>query len=251
MLRAARFVGWLVLLIPVLAAGQSPGPAAAVLSADEQFARIHNNLSVQADEMISAGLPFAGESAKPVAAQPDLREQYQAEGPAALTKAAARVRLLMPVIAPILREEGVPAELAGVVLVESGGLPAALSPKGARGLWQFMPATARRYGLVVSAERDDRLDVDKSTRAAARYLRDLRGQFGTWELVFAAYNAGEQTLTRALSRSRVGDFSAVKAFLPMETQNYVPAVTSAVELLKTGNWEASGKALVLFAEARF
>jgi membrane-bound lytic murein transglycosylase D len=83
------------------------------------------------------------------------------------------VQGLRPVIDPILRAEGIPAEMAAIALVESGGQSAALSPKGARGVWQLMPDTARRYGLVVTVAKDDRLDLVSATRAAARYLHDL------------------------------------------------------------------------------
>ena len=86
-----------------------------------------------------------------------------------------------------------------------------------------MPDTARRYGLTVTTQRDEQLDIYKSTRAAARYLRELYAQFGDWSLVFAGYNAGEQTVQRAIDRSGTSDFSRLNR-LPAETRNYVPAV---------------------------
>jgi len=140
---------------------------------------------------------------------------------------------LQPVIDPILREVGIPEELAAVVLVESGGNPMALSPKGARGIWQLMPGTARRYGLTVDASQDDRLDIEKSTRTAARYLRDLYSEFGSWPLALAAYNTGEQNLQHAIEQSRSRDFTALSSLglLPLETRNYVPAVFSAITRL--------------------
>jgi hypothetical protein len=143
-----------------------------------------------------------------------------------------RVEWLRPIIEPLLRQEGLPVELAAIVLVESGGRPQALSPKGARGLWQFMPETARRYGLVVNAERDERLDIKRSTRAAARYLHDLYGQFGDWRLVFAAYNAGEDLIQRAIDRSGARDFSRLSSgrLIPLETREYVPAVVAATKM---------------------
>lgn len=145
--------------------------------------------------------------------------------------AIQRVQQLQPTIEPILQQEGVPTELSAVVLVESGGLLTALSPKGARGVWQFMPDTARRYGLTVSNERDDRVELVRSTRAAAHYLRDLYQQFGDWQLAFAAYNAGEQRVQRAVARTGLREFSAISPALPLETQNYVPAVLNAIAAL--------------------
>ena len=146
----------------------------------------------------------------------------------------SRMTLLQPVIDPILREVGIPAEMAAVVLVESGGDPMALSPKGARGIWQLMPNTARRYGLIVDINEDDRLDIEKSTHAAARYLRDLHSEFGSWPLALAAYNTGGQNLQRAIDRSRSSDFNVLSSLrlLPFETRNYVPAVYAAVMRLK-------------------
>lgn len=148
-----------------------------------------------------------------------------------LGAAIRRVQQLRPIIEPILRQEGVPAELSAIVLVESGGNTTALSPKGARGVWQFMPDTARRYGLAITPERDERIEVVKSTRAAARYLRDLYEQFGDWRLAFAAYNAGEQAVDRAAARTGQRNFSSIQRALPQETRNYVPAVWKAMTML--------------------
>lgn len=135
-----------------------------------------------------------------------------------------RVQALRSVIDPILNEVGIPEELAAVVVVESGGNPAALSPKGARGLWQLMPNTARRYGLTVNGGTDERLDILKSTWAAADYLRDLYSEFHDWQLALAAYNAGEQTVRQALARTGRTGFLGAAPALPTETQGYVPAV---------------------------
>ena len=132
----------------------------------------------------------------------------------------------LPAVAAILRQHGLPAGLVGVAAVESGFDPAALSPKGARGLWQLMPETATRYGLVVNPEIDDRLDPVKSTHAAAQYLSDLHAQFQDWPLALAAYNAGEDRVERALEQLGARDFWTLSrhAALPDETRRYVPAV---------------------------
>ncbi len=132
----------------------------------------------------------------------------------------------------ILAREGVPVDLSAVVKVESSGNRRALSQRGARGLWQLMPDTARRYGLQVDARRDERIDVEKSTTAAARYLHDLYAQFGSWPLALAAYNTGESNLQRAIDRAQSNQF-AVLSFLkviPAETRSYVPAVLAKIAL---------------------
>ncbi|HKC85565.1 MAG TPA: transglycosylase SLT domain-containing protein [Blastocatellia bacterium] len=140
--------------------------------------------------------------------------------------ALARYREYREPLGRILIEEKVPVELLAVALVESGFNPLALSPKGARGVWQFMPETAERYGLSVSATDDHRTHPEHSTRAAARYLRDLYRQFGDWKLALAAYNWGENRVRRIIERTGVRDFDqlARRGLLPLETRKYVPAV---------------------------
>ena len=149
--------------------------------------------------------------------------------------AFGRLRQLRPALESILRAEGVPKELVAVVLVESGAQPLALSPRQARGLWQFIPETACRYGLTVSPGKDDRVQVESATHAAARYLRALYDRFDSWPLALAAYNAGENAVQAALDKGRARTFSELSAagLLPAETRNYVPAVLAAVGLLGT------------------
>ncbi len=141
----------------------------------------------------------------------------------------------------ILRQEGMPVGLLSVALVESGFHPFATSPKGAKGIWQFMPATARRYGLTVESNIDYRTDPTRSTKAAAQYLKALYQQFGDWKLALAAYNAGENRIQRIINKTKIYDFDelARRGFLPKETANYVPAVLSI--------WPQFGKPL-LFSE---
>ncbi len=129
----------------------------------------------------------------------------------------------------ILVEEQVPIELLAVAFVESRFNPQALSPKGARGIWQLMPVTAARYGLTVEPLNDHRTHPEKSTRAAARYLRDLYQQFGDWKLALAAYNWGEGKVQRVINKTGLRDFDEIarRDLLPLETRNYVPAVLAA------------------------
>ncbi len=116
--------------------------------------------------------------------------------------------------------------LHSLARVESNFNPLVLSPKGARGVWQFMPDTARRYGLRVDARVDERTDVEKSRLAAAGYLTDLYSEFRDWKLVLAAYNAGEQRIRRVIERTGIRDFSRMAhlRLLPEETRRYVPEV---------------------------
>ena len=121
-----------------------------------------------------------------------------------------------------------------VARIESSGNPFALSPKGARGLFQLMPATARRFGLRVDSRIDQRLDPQLSTVAATRYLSSLHALFGDWKLALAAYNAGEGRVLDAIRQSRSRDFFWVSRFLPEETRLYVPKVLAAPNSVNRG-----------------
>jgi soluble lytic murein transglycosylase-like protein len=138
--------------------------------------------------------------------------------------ALARYNSYRDILTRILIEEKLPLEVLSVALVESGFNPLALSPKGARGIWQLMPDTARRYGLTVAPGDDQRAHPEHATRAAARYL-----MFGEWELALAAYNAGEGRVRRAIELAGARDYKelARRKLLPLETRNYVPAVLAA------------------------
>lgn len=139
------------------------------------------------------------------------------------------------------KAEGVPREFLSVGWVESRFQASALSARGARGIWQLMPETARSYGLEVNGVRDDRTALAASTQAAARYLADLHRQFGDWLLALAAYNAGPGRVEAAMTRARSRDFWRLRAWLPAETQQYVPAVLDARGLpFSAGLGEAPG-----------
>jgi membrane-bound lytic murein transglycosylase D len=111
-----------------------------------------------------------------------------------------------PVIVPILRSYGIPEDFKYVPLLESGLDNKSVSPKGAAGLWQFMPQTAREYGLKVAGHHDERLNVRKSTIAACRYIKELYGQFNSWTLAAAAYNAGSPRVSHAINRKNRGNY---------------------------------------------
>ncbi len=126
----------------------------------------------------------------------------------------------------ILDEEGVPQELIHLAQAESGFAPRAVSRKKATGMWQFVAWRGQEYGLLRTKERDDRLDPEKATRAAARHLKDLYHQFGDWYLAMAAYNCGPVNVERAVARSGYADVWELRrrGLLPKETTAYVPIV---------------------------
>lgn len=144
--------------------------------------------------------------------------------------ALRRARLYAPYIRPVLEEYGLPEEFTLLPLIESGFNPFAISPSGAGGLWQIMPATGRRFGLRVDEKVDERFDLVKSTHAAARYLKELYETFGNWELVLAAYNCGEGCVLR---RTGGGDFWKTKWALPEQTRKYVPMFFAALLVAKS------------------
>jgi membrane-bound lytic murein transglycosylase D len=135
---------------------------------------------------------------------------------------------LVPRLKEIFAAAGVPPELVWIAEVESSMNPEATSPVGARGLFQFMPLTAARFGLSTSVMLDERTDPEKSARAAAAYLRILHRRFGSWPLALAAYNAGEGRVGRLLARENATTFDAVAHRLPLETRMYVPKVLATV-----------------------
>jgi soluble lytic murein transglycosylase-like protein len=132
----------------------------------------------------------------------------------------------LPMILEVFKQKGLPEELVFTAMIESGFDPVAVSRAGAKGLWQFMAPTARQYGLRVDRWLDERLDPEKSTVAAANYLKDLYTIFGSWDLVQAAYNAGEMKVIRAIQGTGTRDFWSLthSRLLRDETKNYVPAI---------------------------
>ena len=145
------------------------------------------------------------------------------------TTALARSGRYFPMISRVLREEGLPEELTYLALIESNFQTHAVSPSGAVGLWQFVPETARKYGLRINSWVDERRDPLKSTRAAAAYLKELHEHFGKWYLATAAYNAGQGTIKKAMSNSGAKDFWSLsdKTVLKDETRNFVPKFVAA------------------------
>lgn len=138
-------------------------------------------------------------------------------------------QLYYPMFEEHLDKYNIPLELKHLAVIESALNPTATSRSGARGLWQFMYNTGKMYDLEVTSYVDERCDPYKSTEAACKFLKDLYGMFGDWQMVLAAYNAGPGTVNKAIRRAGGGKktYWEIRPFLPRETQAYVPAFIAA------------------------
>lgn len=154
-----------------------------------------------------------------------------------------------PIIEPILAKYGIPNDFKYMPLVESG-LQGGVSPKGAAGFWQFMPATARMYGLKVNSKVDERKNLRKSTIAAAKYIKELYGIFDSWTLVAAAYNVGDGHMKRQINKQNQDNYFKMK--LNTETGGYVYKLISMKEIMENPvrNGYKTQKALIAYAESQ-
>jgi membrane-bound lytic murein transglycosylase D len=159
---------------------------------------------------------------------------FSGRGRGVFERAYARSGRYHDMILKTLKEEGVPQDLIYLAQAESGFHPLAVSRAGARGIWQFMAGRGRGYGLYHNMWVDDRQDPEKSTRAAARHLKDLYNQFGDWYLAMAAYNSGPGTVQAAVKRTGYADFWELyrRNVLPKETRNYVPIILAVTIMTK-------------------
>jgi membrane-bound lytic murein transglycosylase D len=145
-----------------------------------------------------------------------------------------RSALYRPIILRELKKAGLPEELSWLPLVESGFKIRALSRARALGLWQFIPSTGYKYGLNRDEWIDERLDIEKSTRAAIDYLKELHGMFGDWLTVLAAYNCGEGRVLKVISMQHINYFDRfwdLYRQLPYETARYVPRFLATLQII--------------------
>ena len=135
-----------------------------------------------------------------------------------------------------LRRRGMPEELLYLAMIESGFNPEAHSAQSARGIWQLVPDTARRWGLRVDDTTDERKDAEKATDAALSYLAYLYNRFGSWYLAAAAYNSGENKVARIMTEATGKesgtdeDYLRIWAQLPAETRDFVPVMIAAIRI---------------------
>lgn len=162
---------------------------------------------------------------------------YQTRGQKWFREWLSRSSKYMPFIQAELQRANMPTDLAFMVMIESGFSSQAVSHANAVGPWQFIAPTGIRYGLRNNWWLDERRDLKKSTLAAIRYLKDLREEFGSWYLVAASYNMGENGLRRQIKKYNTKDYWSLvnKGALPAETQEYVPKILAAMLIAKAPN----------------
>jgi membrane-bound lytic murein transglycosylase D len=231
---SARVAVLLTVLPLVLGAGEAAAGEVAELKA--RLARLER--VVAAGAIFKAALPpelrFGGERV-PLQLQ-DVRERVERELYVALSEQATltlwqkRAGRVFPLIEAALRRHGLPEDLKYVAVVESGLRAGVRSSAGAVGPWQFIRATGREHGLAVGSEVDQRRDWERSTDAAARFLKRLHKRFGSWALALAAYNAGPSRVARALKTQGVTSFWDLS--LPNEAQRYVPRIAIVAHILR-------------------
>ena len=154
--------------------------------------------------------------------------RYVKHSPRQLASLQRKAQYYFPIFEDILGKHGLPFELSYLPVIESALNPQAHSPVGAAGLWQFMPATGKKYGLEINSLIDERMDPIRSTEAACRFLKALYNVFGDWNLVIAAYNCGPGNVNKAIHRAGgKRDFWSIYPFLPRETRGYLPIFIAA------------------------
>ncbi len=157
---------------------------------------------------------------------------FQTRGGGFFTNALGRSNAYTHMMKKIFREKNLPEELVYLALIESGYNPKAFSRSKASGIWQFIARTAKRYGLKVNKWVDERRDPEKSTYAAAEYLKSLYRMFNSWDLATASYNAGEGKVLKAMRKANSQDFWEISQsrYLKKETKEYVPMFLAAMTI---------------------
>lgn len=189
--------------------------------------------NIKKENYFPAQIDFAGEKAPLHIA--DVKERFDRELLVNINLHAStqliikRANRAFPVIEPILKKHGVPDDFKYLAVIESG-LVNAVSSAGARGIWQFMPATAKERGMEVSDIVDERYHLEKSTEAACKYLLDAKARFGSWTLAAASYNGGFTGVNRQITFQGVDDYYDL--LLTEETSRYVFRILALKEIMK-------------------
>ena len=178
------------------------------------YTLITSNLDDQ-EEIIRERIPTAVTIVNPIY-NPAVRsylDTYLYRRPQQTAAMIGWAAVYFPMFEKALADEGLPTDLKYLSVIESALNPIAISRSGAGGLWQFMKPTARECGLKISSYVDERMDPEKSTKAAVLYLKQLYAMFGNWELVMAAYNAGPGRVRSAVKRAGSSDYCKIARFL--------------------------------------
>src|SRR4030095_10508497 len=163
-------------------------------------------------------------------------KEYVEKNSWGLEKLKKRSRSSFSIINSVFSRYDIPSELKYMAVVESNlTTDTVCSSTGATGIWQLMPLTACELGLKITDSCDERLHVYKSSRAVAKYLKQLYAQFGDWLLVIAAYNSGPGKVTRAIRLSNSHDFWRLQNLLPLETSNHVKRYMSVLHFFEGQN----------------
>ena len=213
-MRLRRLIASVLLLLPFIAGAQTEGIDTLRLSSG-----VSDEVMIQrlADMNPYFTLPFNDVVKNYMIVYTEKRGE-------AMRQAMGMSSYYFPIFEETLRRYDLPLEIKYLAVVESMLKPTATSRAGAKGIWQFMYRTAKAYGLEITSFVDERMDVEKSTDAAARYLKNLYDMFGDWALAISAYNCGAGNVNKAIRRAGdKRDFWSVYPYLPRETRGYMPA----------------------------
>ena len=210
-------------VLPLLESSEDTQPYAAWLKAQMPYLNVADELNVTLPPPATATNPVA----KVVSNPPPQREREVWVREVSSEPWPAGAKKYVPELKPVFAAQKVPSELVWVAEVESSFDRRAQSPAGAAGLFQLMPATAKRFGLS-NWPFDQRFQPVPSAEASAHYLKVLHDKFGDWRLALAAYNAGEGTVQRLLDRRHARSYDEIATRLPAETQMYVPRVEAVI-----------------------
>lgn len=221
---------WTFLVLMLILVSVTTGYTNPNSKATENTTFLNSRLSDETVEerIAQMGLPFDAQNTPQIKT---LIRRFTVEGQRDSEDILGRAKIYFPIFEHYLRMYGLPETLKFLPIVESSLRPAVFSPVGAAGLWQFVPSTARLYGLTVNGQVDERLDPHKATEAAVRMLGSLYQQFGDWALVLAAYNCGPGRVRKAIRSAGSSDYWALRAYLPTESQRYVPRFVAAAYLM--------------------
>lgn len=188
---------------------------------------LEHDLGEKIDEMESI-IPVM-ERAKAI----DIALPYFNRYPQFTEQLLGRAVLYFPVIEKVLKKYNLPEDLKYIPFFESGFRDMAVSPVGATGLWQFMEGTGKKFGLTINRELDERLDFVKSTDAAARFLKSLHEELGSWALVLMAYNGGQYRVKRLIRENNTSDIQVIMEQMPRESQAYLSKMIAAKLIFKS------------------